>query len=188
MKFKKIIHITLLTLLCFTSCGDYESYTESGYESKYATEEPTTEPTAEPTVEPILTEEEYKSLCNELYYDDVFWGEEDLENQYVKLHLFLSEKYYFTVDNMYSSTYKKYYKKYKMNKDFYKCCVLRKEENSYAGRSINMWFSDNYELNPSDYKLGQKIIVYAQVVSWSDNTMDGYNSVTIIPRYIETEE
>ena len=52
----------------------------------------------------------------------------------------------------------------------------------------NMWFSDNFGLDPDEYKTGQKIIVYAQVISWSNNTWDGYNSVTIIPKYIEMEK
>lgn len=184
MRIKSIISILLLALICFASCGYSENYTES----EYTTETPTEEPTPEPTMEPILSEEEYKSICIELYYDDIFFGKEDLEGEYLKLHLFLSEKYYFTKDNMYSSTYKEYDEKYNMNKDFYKCCVLHKDTNSYVGQSINMWFSDDFELVPSDYETGQKIVVYAKVISWSNNTWDGYNSVTIIPRYIEVEE
>lgn len=139
-----------------------------------------------------LTEEEYKSLCEELYYNDIFFGDKNLEGQYVKLHLFISESYYYEADALYGSSYTEYYEKYKIQRDFYKCCVMREETKddtipSYVGSQITMWFSGNYDLKHSDYKSGQKIIVYAEVVSWSNNTWDGYNSVTIIPKYIEFE-
>jgi hypothetical protein len=48
-----------------------------------------------------------------------------------------------------------------------------------------MFFSDDISLSPSNYQTGQKVIVYAEVISWSNNTWDGYNSVIIIPKYIE---
>ena len=37
-----------------------------------------------------LSEEEYKNACIELFYDDVFFGKENLEGKLVKLHLFVS--------------------------------------------------------------------------------------------------
>ena len=132
-----------------------------------------------------LTEEEYKALCEELYYDEVFFGDDNLEGKYVKLHLMLSEKYYFTNDDMYMQTWKEINDKYSLNRDFFKCCVLREEENSYVGRQINMWFSNENGIDPNNYDVGNKVTVYAEVISWSNNTWDGYNSVTIIPKYIE---
>ena len=133
-----------------------------------------------------LTEQEYKAACKELFYDDVFFGKEDLEGKYVKLNVFLTKKYYFTIDDTYKSVYQKHNKKYNLNRDFYDCSVLRKEENSYAGKGkIYMWFSDNYTLNPNDFKVGDKITVYAEVVSWSDSSIDGFNELIIIPKYIE---
>lgn len=134
-----------------------------------------------------LTEMEYKANCKELYYDDIFFGDDNLEGKYVKIHLLLSEKYYFTADNMYSDTFKQYNDKYNLNRDFFKACVLRETENSYVGNSINVWFSDNYDIDVANYQTGDKIIVYAEVISWSNNTWNGFNSVTILPKYIEEE-
>lgn len=135
-----------------------------------------------------LTEEEYKALCKEMFYDDIFFGEDDLEGEYIKLHLFLAEKYYFTADDMYSDTFKSYDDKYHMRRDFFKTSVLREGENSYVGAGkVNLWFSDGIEIDPNSYKTGEHIIVYAEVISWSNNTTSGYNSVTIIPKYIEEE-
>ena len=131
-----------------------------------------------------LSEDEYKEQCVELFYDEVFFGE-DLTGQRVKLNLFVAEAYYFTVDDMYSVLLREYFEKYDLNRDFFKCCVLHENDNSYMGRNINMWFNNAHGLEPSDYDPGDKIVVYADVVHWSDNTMDGYNSVAIIPRYID---
>lgn len=148
----------------------------------------TTEPIAEQTTTKEISEQDYKNSCVELYYDDIFFGKDDLFGEKVKVSLFLSEKYYFTTKNMSSESFKEYNRKYNLNKDFFKCCVLRKDTNSYVGQQINLWFSDNFDIKSSDYNAGQKIIVYGEVVSWSNNTWKGYNSVTIIPQYIEMEE
>lgn len=135
-----------------------------------------------------LTEEEYKELCEEMYYDDIFFGEDELDGEYIKLHLFLTEKYYFTADDMYSDTFKSYDDKYHMRRDFFKASVLREGENSYVGvGKVNLWFSEDIDIDPNSYKTGEHIIVYAEVISWSNNTWNGYNSITIIPKYIEEE-
>ena len=39
----------------------------------------------------------------------------------------------------------------------------------------------------NDYEEGQKIIIYGEVISWGNVTWDGYNTVTVIPKYIEKE-
>lgn len=150
-------------------------------------ESETTAPEAEKPALKEYTEKEYKELCKEIFYDEIFFGETDLEEEYVKLHLFLSEKYYFSSNDKLSSTFQDYNKKYNLKTNFYKCCVLREDSNSYVGKQINLWFSDNFDLEPDNYNTGEKIIVYGQVISWSNNTWDGYNSVTIIPKYIEME-
>ena len=135
-----------------------------------------------------LSKDEYKSMCQELFYDEIFFGDDNLEGKYVKLHLFLSEKYYFKADAIYDDSHVQFVNKYNLKRDFYKCCVLREDVDSYVGEQIEMMFSSDYDLNPNDYETGQKIVVYAEVVSWSDNTWDGYNAVIIIPRYIDWEK
>lgn len=143
--------------------------------------------TAEPA-EIILTEEEYKLKCSELYYDEVFFGDTDLEGTYVKLDLMLSEKYFFTVDDLYKNSFQELSEGRQINRDFYKCCVLRKDEDSYVGRQIELWFNDDYGLDIDSLEVGQKIIIYGEVISWSNNTWDGYNSVRVIPKYLEIKE
>lgn len=201
MKRKFIIFaISLSSALTLISCeksnltnnrieiGSDINITESEIESEVEPETIATESEIESSeVVKEYTEDEYKAMCQEMFYDEVFFGNDNLEGAYVKLHLFLSEKYYFDNDVIYSDTYKEYFEKYHMNKDFYKCCVLREGSDSYVGNQINMWFSEDFDLNPDNYETGQKIVVYAEVISWSNNTWNGYNSVTIIPKYIEVK-
>lgn len=188
VKIAAVIIVLLIALCAIKSKNDNKGKNET--ESKISETVNTKEDSgiAEEAEAVELTEEEYKSLCGEMYYDDIFFGEDDLEGKYVKLHLFLTEKYYFTVDDMHSDTFKLYNDKYNLCRDFFKTSILRKEENSYAGvGKVNLWFSEDVGIDPNNYKTGEHIIVYADVIAWSNNTWNGYNSVTIIPKYIEEE-
>lgn len=134
-----------------------------------------------------LNEKEYKENCKELYYDDVFFGKENLEGQYVKIHIFFSEYKYLTTDTLYSDTIGSIIKEYQLKRDFFEVCVLRKEANSYVGQQIEIFFSDNYQLNPSDYKTGEKAVIYGEVIHNATNTYDGYNQMWVVPKYIDME-
>ena len=108
---------------------------------------------------------------------------------YVKLHLMISESYYFEMENIYSSSFSELMDKWSLYRDFYRCSVLRENEDSYVGvGKIDLYFSSNYELTPNKYDLGNKIVIYGEVISFSNNTVNGYNDVVIIPKYIEMEE
>lgn len=132
-----------------------------------------------------LNESEYKNSCKELYYDDIFFGDENLKGQLVKLDLFVSEYYFFTNDDMQKEMINDFYYEYSLKRDFLKCCVRREGEDSYVGRQIDVFFSEDYGLDYSLFSAGQKVTVYAEVVRWSNNTMDGYNTVSIVPRFYE---
>lgn len=167
-----------------------EAQTETETESANTEmEEETEETNAKQTTErSIDSEQEYKDKCAELYYDDVFFGDDDLEGKYIKMHLFFSEKYFFTNDDlMYNNAAKELYNKNNLYRDFYKCCVLREGTNSYVGQQIDVFFTQDYELNPSNYKTGQKVIMYGKVIYCATNTWKGYNQVYFIPKYIEVE-
>lgn len=132
-----------------------------------------------------MTEEEYKTACKEIFYDEMFFGDEDLEGKLVKVHLMLSEKKYFKIESLTSSSTLEKIKEYELYRDFFECCVLREGTNSYVGMQITTLFSQKNGINPNFYKTGEKITVYAEVISWGNRTMDGYNNVTIIPKYVE---
>ncbi len=148
------------------------------------------EESTEDVVEAIEeSEEEYKARCEEMYYDEVFFSNDIYVGKYVKLHLFLSEKYFFTSDDLlYNDTAKSLYNDNNLYRDFYKCCVLREGTNSYVGQQVDVFFSQDFEWNPSDYESGQKVVMYGQIIDYATDTWSGYNSVYFIPRYIEKEE
>lgn len=136
-----------------------------------------------------MTEDDYKNNCNELFFDDIFFGDNDLEGNYVKLHLFISEKYFFTEKEiMFSDSFKQLNDNYNIYRDFFKCCVLHEGELSYFGEQINLLFSENYDLIPDDYECGDHIVIYGKIIDWSNNTWNGYNAVTVMPKYIESED
>ena len=133
----------------------------------------------------MMAEEEYKENCQELFYDDVFFGDTDLTGEYLKLNLFVSEKYYFTKEDLYKDSIYTLYTDNNLYTDFYKCCVLRKDTDSYMGEQIDVLFTQDYDLVPDDYDCGMHIIAYGKVIYYSQNSWTGYNQLLFIPRYIE---
>ena len=181
---KKLFLLLILSTLFLSSCGSDEPVEETINEESNVENEIEEEKEVE-ELQVELTEDEYKALCEEMYFDEVFFGGEDLEGKYVKLDLMLAEKCFFTSSDMYTDTWKEHEEKYDLCTDFYRCCVKHEEQESYFGRQIAMWFSELNGISPNDLELGQKVIVYAEVIYWSDNTLDGYNTVVLIPKYIE---
>lgn len=194
-KYSLLILILSCTLLC--SCrvvkkdnkDDHKNNTRNNNVTASIEETTTIEETTkvqETTSKRIeLTKKEYKKLCTKLFYDDVFFGDDNLENKDIKLELMLSEKMFFTNDAMYKDSIKTLVDDYSLNRDFFKACVKRKDAESYVGSSIIVLFSDDYKIDVNDYDIGNKITVYGKVIHWSNNTWDGYNQVYFVPKYID---
>ena len=75
-----------------------------------------------------------------------------------------------------------------LQREFLDCGVLRKDANSYVGGQISLYFSDDGDYKASDFEIEKKIIIYGDIVDYSTNTWDGYNTCGIVPRYIEILE
>lgn len=133
----------------------------------------------------ILSESDYKSQCQELWHDDIFFSDNDLEGQLVKLDLFVEEGRFFESDAMYNVTTSDFIKEYDLQRSFYFCGVPRKDDYSYMGRHISLYFTNKYGFSSSDMKEGDHLIVYGEIIDYSTMTSDGYNSCGIIPRFIE---
>jgi hypothetical protein len=153
------------------------------------TPEPTLEPIATPTptfeIENVLSEEDYKESCVELFYDDIFFSQDDLEGKDVKLNLFVSELYELREKDMYYDYIQEMFGEYNLQRNFLKCCVLREGTESYMGEQINVLFSNDYGLNATDYSGGEKITVYGKIIGYSTNSWRGYNKCEFMPLYIE---
>lgn len=134
-----------------------------------------------------LTEEDYKELCVELWHDDIFFSKENLVGKHVKLNLLIEEDKYFKADSIYNSTVVDFVNKYNLQRELYACGVLREDSDSYVGGQIYLYFSDDYNCKASDHETGQEIIIYGDIVDYSTNTWDGYNTCGVIPRYTEVK-
>lgn len=132
-----------------------------------------------------LSEEEYKDLCTELWYDDIFFSEENLDGKLVKLDLFVEEERFFKAESLYNSMAVDFINEFDLQRNFYYCGVQRENENSYVGGQISMYFPRDCGYSTSDMTEGDHLIVYGEIISYSRLTYDGYNSCSIIPRYIE---
>lgn len=130
-----------------------------------------------------MTEEEYKEYCEQLWYDDIFFSEENLKGHHVRLEIYVEEWRYFEIYA--DQTTRDFIDNYNLQKDLFACGVSRGEPNSYAGGQINVYFSDDYGYKQSDYETGQELIIYGEIVDYSQNTWDGYNICGVMPRYIE---
>lgn len=132
-----------------------------------------------------LSETDYKAQCQELWHDDIFFSDNDLEGQLVKLDLFVEEGRFFESDAMYNVTTSDFIKEYDLQRSFYFCGVQRKDDYSYMGGHISLYFTNKYGFSSSDMKEGDHLIVYGEIVDYSTMSWDGYNSCGIIPRFIE---
>ena len=197
---KKLLLTTLIaissTMMILTGCSSNpeqipniettksESVTENKTENET---ELAKEKLTESITEPIgfeYTEDEYKNLCQELYYDDFFDDEPDV-GQYVKFYGFISGKGQYTFSSNFRMIIKNIDDKYNFNKKYLTCCVMHEETKndyvpSYFGYSVYLMFPSDTELDISCYDSGQKIVVYGEVVQ----TLGG---IFIIPKYIEEE-
>lgn len=135
----------------------------------------------------VLTEEEYKNSCTEMWYDDVFFSESSFKGKNVKLHVFLEEAYYFTADDLLDTSNSEFCSQNNLYRSYYKCGVSRKDENSYIGGQIDVFFNQDYGINPSDYECGDKLVMYGEVVHCATTTWDGCNRVYFIPKYVEED-
>lgn len=132
-----------------------------------------------------MTEEEYKEYCEELWYDDIFFSEENLKGHHVRLEIYVEESKFFKLEAIYDETTVNFINKYNLQRELFACGVSRGEPNSYVGGQINLYFSDDYGYKQSDYETGQELIIYGEIVDYSRNTWNGYNVCGVIPRYIE---
>jgi len=50
---------------------------------------------------------------------------------------------------------------------------------------IFIYFSNDYEHKQSNYPTGKELVIYGEIVEYSKNTWNGYNTFTVAHRYIE---
>ena len=196
MKKLLIVLMTVFLITLLTECSSNSektsnietTYLESVTENKTEDE---IEAVKEETIEAMTeqedieyTEDEYKNLGQELYYDDFFDEAPDV-GQYVKFHGFISGKGQYTSSSTFGIVIEDIDNKYNFRKDYLGCCVLHEETKdsaipSYFGESTYLMFPSESDLLIENYESGQYVVVYGEVVQiWS--------GIFIIPKYIEEE-
>lgn len=133
-----------------------------------------------------LSEEEYKELCKEMYYDDFFSESANASvGDYVKFNGFISGKAQYYYSDTFAMVIDDIDEIYNFRREYMGSCVMHKETKddllpSYLGKSVYLMFPENSELNIENYEAGQHCIIYGEVVqTWS--------GIFIIPKYIEIQ-
>lgn len=146
--------------------------------------QPVAESSAEETADAV-NDIDYKSKCEELWYDDIFFSKESLMGKYVKLYLFVEEEYFITIDDMMSTQVNSFMQEHDLERTFYKCGVLHEGTNSYVGGQIDLFIPSDSDCLPDGFGVEKKIVLYGEIINYSTATWDGYNECGVIPQYIE---
>lgn len=124
----------------------------------------------------------YKKKCKMKYHDDVFFTKKSLNGKYVKLRLLIGEERHF--DTYIDSETKKFINKNKIQRSFYECYIKRKGNKSYVSNgTVTIYLPKKFKA--SKYRAWKYITVYGKVSTFSKNTWSGYNSVSVVAKYIE---
>ena len=160
MKNKTFLHIIAMILLCSVISASVQPIQTVNAMSKKA----------------------YKKKCKIKYHDSIFFTKKNLEGKKVKLRLFIGEDRYF--NTFLDSETKRFIKMYKIRRTFYECYVKRKGSKSYVSNgTISVYLPKKFKA--SKYRAGKYITVYGKITSFSTNTWTGYNSVSVVAKYIE---
>ena len=132
--------------------------------------------------ENVITEEDYKNLCEEMYYDDFFVLEPQLYD-YVKFYGFTSQKYKYTLSDIQGILVEDITEKYNLELNCLSCCILHEETKddlvrSYFGKSVYIMFEKDSTYNLDSFNTGEYVVVYGQVIQ-------NENGIYILPEYIE---
>jgi energy-coupling factor transporter transmembrane protein EcfT len=130
-----------------------------------------------------LTEQQYKKLCETMYYNKMIFTKKDLAGKKVKVYCYVEGGYRF---DMYNLDSHEFAKKYKINASFIECGVKRKGTTSYVGKSINVYFPQKGQAKYENMKQGTYITIYGEIIEFARGNWDGYNIVGIRAKYIET--
>lgn len=187
---KKIFLLFFILTFLIAGCGSKSESNSSSIQINSSTQSIENEVLKETTEteEVILTEEEYKELCEELWYNDIFFSEENLKGKNIKIFVYVEEQKFFKTESIYDNTVSDFINEYSLKRDLLACGVRRKDEDSYVGGQINLYFSDDFDIDPMECSTGEYYIVYGEIVDYSRNTWDGYNICGVIPHYMEKIE
>ena len=150
----------------------------------FATEAP--KETAEATDTTQLTDEEYKAVCTEMWYDDLIFGKrKELVGKDVKLDLFVEESGHFDPFKV-SASYllDSLINDNELGMLFLTCGVMRPDTYSYVGEPITILAKANSDC--LSYVIGgDHLTLYGNIAECQNNVWTGKNVVYVIARVVE---
>ena len=150
----------------------------------FATEEP--KETTEAVDTSQLTDEEYKAVCKEMFYDDLIFGKrKELKGQDVALDLFVEEAGHFDPFEV-SASYllNSLIEDNELGMLYLICGVMRPDVYSYVGEPITILARADSDCLSYVYG-GDHLTLYGNIVECQNNLWTGKNSVYVIARIVE---
>lgn len=197
---KKIFLIVAIFSVLLVSCGDNDAgqvdYEIEKIESVEIKEEPETEieleieeqqEEIEETTDLFIdvSEEDFKSMCVEIYNDDFFKETQEV-GTCVKVNLMGASKYKYSSMDTQGILVEDITEEYGLAMNCLGCSVMHESTKddavpSYFGEQIYVMFIDGGEINIDTFKTGEKFILYGIVIQ-------NQNGNFILPKYYEEVE
>lgn len=128
------------------------------------------------------SKKQYQAQCKMKYHDAVFFTKKNLKGKHIKLRLFIGEKKFF--DRYVDSDTSSFIRKNRIQRTYYECYVKRKSSASYVSNgTVTVYLPKKFKSDK--FRTGSYITIYGKVASFSNSTWTGYNSVSIVAKYIE---
>ncbi len=130
-----------------------------------------------------LSEEEYKSNCKQIYYEDI---EDDRvsKNDYIKVEVYLEQ---ILMKDLYDAMADSLWQENNLSLTYFSFGVLcRDYENNYGGENY-LLFSNDIDLDAINYNSGSYFYLYGKVLKVETNGWTGKKSLYLMPKYIDNK-
>lgn len=133
-----------------------------------------------------LSEQDFKSRCKEMWYEDIVFSDSNLEGEYVKVNLYIEDSGVIKSKKYYDARVMELIQKYNLDKTISMVGIYSKDTDSYgSSKDLGILYSLNTGYSGSDFAPGTYITLYGKIINYAVNKWDGHNSAYFMPKYIE---
>lgn len=137
--------------------------------------------------ENLLSEDEFKARCKEMYYEDITFSEKNLEGEYVKVKLYIEDSGVINPKKYYDSGVEELITKYHLDQTMSMVGIYSKDTNSYgSGSDVGILYSSDTGYTGTDFPAGTYITLYGKIINYAIDNWSGHNSAYFMPKYIES--
>lgn len=179
----KYLSLCVFAIILFSFVGCGSTSTNLEIEENISSNIDSEEASSEKEFDEIsLSENDYKALCQEMFYDDFFESEVAV-GTYVKFYGFTSQKFKYGATDVAGILVEDITEEYNLEWNCLGSCILHEETKddslpNYFGESVYLMFEKEGTYNLDSFSTGEYIIVYGKVIQT-------VNGVYILPKYIE---